>query len=112
MESNPSQEPEERYALVELFGHARIAGRLSDATIGGTSFVRVDVPAVGDCPAYTRLFGGSAIYSISFVSREVADGVAARLRVVPVTVYDLPQIERPSTTRIAPLDDTAPERPW
>lgn len=44
------------WCLVELFGHNRIVGKVSEATIGGCSFVRVDVPEIGERPAYTRYF--------------------------------------------------------
>ena len=41
------------WAIVEIFGHQRIAGFLSEQTIGGQSFVRVDVPDLpGDTPEH------------------------------------------------------------
>jgi len=44
----------ELWAVVELFGHQRIAGKISEHNLGGT-FVRVDVPSVGGRPAFTKL---------------------------------------------------------
>ncbi|WP_373649034.1 hypothetical protein [Schlesneria sp. DSM 10557] len=81
-------ETKEMYAVVDLFGHTKIAGQISDYALGGESFVRIDVPAVGDAPAHTRLFGKGAIYSISFVGREAAEAVARNLRLKPIEVYD------------------------
>lgn len=46
-----------------LFGHARIAGRISEQVLCGQSFVRVDVPQVRTIAAHTRSFGADAIYS-------------------------------------------------
>lgn len=63
----------DQWCIVELFGHQRIAGRVSEQTIGGCSFVRVDVPGGKDRPAFTRLLGQGAIYSII-----IADEVTAR----------------------------------
>ena len=34
----------ECFALVEIFGHTRIAGKVTEQVIAGTGFVRVDVP--------------------------------------------------------------------
>jgi hypothetical protein len=83
------------HALVELFGHQRIAGRVSETTIAGGAFVRVDVPAVGEDKAHTRLYSPQAIYSINPVSEEVATAMATALRKRPVERYELPQIEAP-----------------
>lgn len=91
----------DHWAVVELFGHQRMAGRVTEATIGGCQFVRVDVPAVEGRPAWTRLLGQGSIYAINLVDETVARAAAARFRSEPVTVYDLPQLRQQSLT----LDD-------
>ena len=78
----------ELYAIVELFGHQRIVGRISEYSLGGV-FVRVDVPAVNGRPGFTKLFGPNAIYGMTFVDRDVALAAAEKLALVPVTQYDL-----------------------
>lgn len=35
----------ETHAIVELFGHNQIAGKVTEQTISGQSFFRIDVPA-------------------------------------------------------------------
>ena len=50
-----TQQKLEAWAIVELFGHTRIAGHVSKFVIGGASFMRVDVPEVENVPAFTRL---------------------------------------------------------
>jgi hypothetical protein len=78
------------WALVELFGHQRIVGFLSQQTFGTGVLFRVDVPdllkdgkVVRD--GFTRYFGLSSIYSITPISeahvRELlphVDGTPAR----------------------------------
>lgn len=89
------KKPETLWAIVDLFGHARIAGRLSEYTFGGCSFVRVDVPPISqgegrpDIPAVTKLFGNGAIYGISFVDEASALLTAANLKVMPIAAWEL-----------------------
>jgi hypothetical protein len=68
-------------------GHDRYAGRVTEETIGGCAFVRIDVPAIGDRQAFTKLFGSGAIFSITPVSEELARQAAASFRSRPVTIY-------------------------
>lgn len=81
------------FCVVELFGHARIAGRVTEQVIAGQGFVRVDVPelpARGNMPlqpGFTRLYGPSAIYSITPVIEELAVRAADSMRVEPVSIY-------------------------
>lgn len=96
--SPPSAAPARQWAVVELFGHQRIAGELSDHLIGGDSFVRIDVPDVtvpaGDgatrvIPAHTKLFGGKAVYSVAFVDEGTALAAAHSIRHQPISSYTL-----------------------
>jgi hypothetical protein len=98
----------EQWGVVELFGHQKIAGKISEETIGGCSFVRVDVPALperhvnhygsperqGPIAGYTKLFGQGAIYAITFVDEILATGTAAALRVMPIESYTLRDVVR------------------
>lgn len=80
------------WAIVDLFGHQRIAGRVTESTFAGGAFLRVDVPATSQVEAYTRFYRPEAIYSFSPVSEEVARGMAERIRSRPVEVYELRQL--------------------
>jgi hypothetical protein len=79
----------DQWCIVEIFGHERIAGRVIEQLIGGSSFVRVDVPELEGCPGFTRLYGEKAIYSITPVSEEIARRAAAGMQVKPVNVFQL-----------------------
>lgn len=86
------QQSFDEWALLELFRHQRIAGKVTNATVGGGMFVRVDVPGEkkGEVQ-FTRYYGPSAIYSISPVTERVARALA-KLNVEPVSRWDLPQL--------------------
>lgn len=85
----------EQWAIVELFGHQRIAGRVSEQTIGGCSFVRVDVPelvgAEGKPPlqGFTKLYGQGAIYAVTFVDQPAAMAAARALCAQPIAPWEL-----------------------
>ncbi len=75
------------WAIVEVFGHSKFAGHVTEQAIGGASFVRVDVPAVNGSPAFTKLFGASAIYSITPVTEELARKAVKACHSEPISVY-------------------------
>ncbi len=83
----------ESWGLLELFGHQRLAGKLSEETIGGCHFIRIDVPQVGDTSAYTRFFTQGAIYGMTPMEETTARKLAAYLRAVPVSPYELRSAE-------------------
>jgi hypothetical protein len=94
----------DQWAIVELFGHQVIAGRVSEQTIGGASFVRVDVPDVENGSiGFTRFYGQGAIYSITPVSEEAARLAVRRYAPRPITIY-VPELAL-STGTPEPLDD-------
>jgi hypothetical protein len=80
------------WALVELFGHQKIVGKVSEASFAGGAFLRVDVPAFNGAAEFTRFFGPGAIYSINPVTEEVARGLMVNYRNEPVSRFELPQI--------------------
>lgn len=81
----------DHWAIVEVFGHVRLAGRVSEATIGGCAFVRVDVPETAQHPAFSRLYGQGAIYSLTLVSEAVARLAAERVQEKPLTIW-MPEV--------------------
>ena len=96
------------WALVELFGelfgHQKIIGKVTEATMAGGAFLRVDVPAFDHSPAFTRFYGPGAIYSINPVTEEVARGLCERYRNEPVSRFELPQLAEESEVDRAPED--------
>ena len=83
------QTQEEMWAIVELMGHGQTAGRVEKPTEWG-GLMRVDVP---DDDGYrTEFYSMSAIYSVKFVSEEIARAYAPKKR--EITAYDTPIVTR------------------
>jgi hypothetical protein len=91
MEINQEKkEPQKFWGIVELFGHSKCVGEVSEHQLAGTNFVRVDIPAAEDKPAFTRYFGGAAIYSITPCAESLARDLCARygFRDAPIPIPD------------------------
>jgi len=77
------------WALIELFGHQRIAGKVSSQEVGGSSFVRVDVPVVNGRPGFTKLYGSNAIYAITITDEQTATLAAGHYHVEPMNKWTI-----------------------
>lgn len=86
----------EEWAILELMGHRRLAGRVSEMTVGGAALIRIDVPEGldGDGVKLTQLYAPGAIYCITPVAESVARGFAARLDVAPISRWELDALPR------------------
>lgn len=77
------------YAVINLFGHQRIAGRVYEKQIGGASFLAIDVPETTTQPSFTRIINPSAVYDIFPVTKEVAEHQAENINSKPIEVWDI-----------------------
>jgi hypothetical protein len=68
----------EQFAIVELFGHQTLAGKVTEQVIAGTGFLRIDVPRE-DGSIVTRLQNPKSVYGIRPCTEEVARAAALRL---------------------------------
>ncbi len=84
-----NQEKFDLWCVVELFGHAKIAGKCTEQNIAGTNMLRVDVPETTRQPAFTRFFGAGAIYAINPVDEETARFHAERLELAPIVSWQI-----------------------
>lgn len=112
---------EPTWAVVELMGHVRLAGRLSEEEHFGAKMGRLDIPkppdpkcflcggsgakppaTVGEPPLpcdaaccrdefTTTFFGGGSVYRITAVTEEVARAVGRRSQPEPVHAWELPK---------------------
>jgi len=100
----------EIWAIVELMGHVRVAGKLTEEEHFGAKLGRIDVPKLPDkncvnckgldvapCPTcggggfVTQFFGGSSVYRITAVSEDVARAAAKSTQIQPVHSWEMPQ---------------------
>jgi len=79
----------EAWCIVELFGHAKIAGLCTEAPLAGGSFLRVDVPETTNAPSFTRMLGSAAIYAINPVDEKTARYMAERIQAKPIDAWDI-----------------------
>lgn len=83
----------EGWAILELMGHRRLAGWLSEATIGGGSFIRIDVPSDDEAAAgATQFYAPASVYAITPTTEDVARSVARRNQPAPVQRWELPAL--------------------
>lgn len=109
------------WAVVELFGHATFAGHVTEQTIGGASFLRLDVPeqkyterrysndycAVDvevTVPAFTKFLTQGAIYSMTPCSEDVARKVMNSKRTQPIQHVELATVKALPAPVMAPQD--------
>lgn len=90
----------EGWAILELMGHRRLGGFVSEATLAGGAFLRIDVPAEaeGTKPA-TQFYSPSSVYCLTPTTEETARAVAKLAQPAPVQRWELRQLpERTSAT--------------
>jgi hypothetical protein len=69
----------ESWAIAELLGHKKIAGFVSEHTIGGTALLRIDVPETANRQAYTKYFGEGSIYCLTPTTEPIARAAAEQI---------------------------------
>jgi hypothetical protein len=84
----------EGFAILELMGHRKLAGRLAEQEIAGQAFVRIDIPGPpGEADTATQFYSAAAIYAITPTTEEIARAVAAGHQPQPVTRWEIQAIE-------------------
>lgn len=86
------EEKFEIWAVVELMGHNKIAGRVTEHKFGNQSMLRVDVPGIDNLPAFTKIIAVNAIYAINPVTEQDAISYAGQIKAKPLDVWDMERI--------------------
>jgi hypothetical protein len=90
MDASTVDNPDEKvsgWAILELMGHRRLIGFLSEQEIAGRALLRIDVLTE---PPVTQFYGADAVYCITPVTEEMARRAAKLNRVMPIQRWELP----------------------
>ncbi len=78
------------WVILEQFGHRRLAGYATEATIAGQPFVRLDIPAAKTEPARTQYLAPKSLYAVHPVDEAAARATAAAVTApMPVSRWEL-----------------------
>jgi len=98
----------ECWGIVDLFGHQRVAGRISERAIGGGNLLQVDVPQADDS-FRTVFYGTSAIYALHVTDEAAARACAKVSGTRPTYAWELERAARPQLP--APQAPATPDEP-
>ncbi len=93
----------ESWAIVELMGHVKMGGRVTEEERFGVKMGRIDIPQA-DGGFVTQYFGGGSVYRLTPTDEATARRVATLGVPAPVHVWQLPPPEK-----AAAAGDKAPE---
>jgi hypothetical protein len=95
------------WVFLELLGHRRLAGHLSEATVGGAPFLRIDIPGADDeQPTMTQYYAPNSVYAITPTTEAMARRAAALLRPAPVSRWEMATLPVPGRGELT--DDEGP----
>ena len=77
------------WAILELMGHVRMAGRVTEESHFGVALGRIDIPTADGYT--TQYFGGSSIYRLTPTTEDIARSVALHNQPAPVRTWELPK---------------------
>lgn len=102
----------DEWAIVELLGHRRLAGRIREVQIAGHGFLRLDIPDTGDEktwePGATQFISPGSVYALHPVDEDTARRAAGLWRPEPVSRWQLEPPAKPSEGRDLDYDGDGP----
>lgn len=97
------------WVILEVMGHRRLAGFLSEMEIAGRGFLRLEVPGQ---PGATQLYNPTSVYCITPTTEAIARALAVSNQPAPVQRWELPPAITPDeeaatvrSTQFADEDD-------
>lgn len=96
------------WAIVEVMGHVTYAGFVTVETIAGAAMLRVDVPPVGNIPAFTKYIAPGSLYGLTPSTETTTRAKAAQLRAKPADCWNM---EGPLMEQLRAKGQLAPPPP-
>lgn len=96
------------WAIVEIMGHRRLVGYVSEQIIAGTPMLRIDV-AQPDGSKVTQLYGMQSIYCLTPTTEEIVTKASAHMSSIqPVYPWEL----LPAPSSSVPVDANEEDAPF
>ena len=99
MTTTETAEPFSEWAIVELMGHIRVAGHLTEQQVAGGHFLRLDIHKEEGPAVITQLIPpppGGPVYRITITTEAVARKIGGRSVPEPVARWEL-EAAKPDT---------------
>lgn len=87
MDDTDTAGPFAEWVILELMGHRRLAGYLTEVELAGKGFLRLDIPTA---PGVTQYYSPTSVYAITPTTEQMARAVAAGSNPAPVQYWELP----------------------
>ena len=81
------------WCILELMGHRRLAGLVTEQQIAGHGFLRLDVPGEGDAWSASQWYSPTSVYCITPTTEEIARKLAAGNRPRPAARWELEPVK-------------------
>jgi hypothetical protein len=94
----------DQWAILELLGHVKLAGRVTEEEHFGAKLGRIDIPIPSGDGFTSQYFSGGSIYRMTPTTEEIARSVAARNAPTPAFPWELPALP---AARLQSDDDRA-----
>lgn len=88
-----SEETYAQWSILELMGHRRLAGFVTEQEIAGKGFLRIDIPGADETKV-TQFYSPDSVYGMTPTTEDVARRVAAISHSAPVSRWELPEGKR------------------
>lgn len=97
------------WAILELLGHRRLAGLVTEQEIAGKGFLRIDIPGPED-QTVTQFYSPDSVYGLTPTTEEIARRVAVRNSPAPVSHWELalPEGSKQADIDVDPDDEEVP----
>ena len=81
----------DQWALVEIMGHQRAAGHVTEETIAGVAMLRVDIPKAPDSQEFiTQYIGAGSIFRMTPTTEEMVRAALRSWEWKPPSLVSLP----------------------